>query len=58
MWTPRPYYAAHLAAGTGNIDILEGIPGKAAGIDYSAYAMKDGCLQVPQSPGFGLRLEK
>ena len=58
MWTPRPYYAAHLAAGVGNIDILEGIPGKAAGIDYSAYAMKDGRLQVPQSPGFGLRLEK
>lgn len=30
----------------------------ASGIDYSAYAMKDGRLQVPQSPGFGLRLEK
>jgi len=56
MWTPRPYYAAHLAAGVGNIDILEGIPGKAAGIDYSAYTMKDGRLQVPRSPGFGLKL--
>jgi L-alanine-DL-glutamate epimerase-like enolase superfamily enzyme len=58
MWTPRPYYAAHLAAGVGNIDILEGIPGKAVGIDYSAYAMKDGRLQVPRARGFGLRLEK
>ena len=58
MWTPRPHYAAHLAAGVGNIDILEGIPGKATGIDYSAYAMKEGRLQVPRSPGFGLRLER
>src|SRR3990172_11145203 len=57
MWTPRPYCVAHLAAGVGNIDILEGIPGKAAGIDYSAYTMKDGRLQVPPLPGFGLRLE-
>ena len=55
---PSTYDAAHLAAGVGNIDVLEGIPGKATGIDYSAYTMKDGRLQVPRSPGFGLRLEK
>jgi L-alanine-DL-glutamate epimerase-like enolase superfamily enzyme len=54
-WTPRPFYAAHLAAGMGNVSIVEGIPGKAAGIDYSAYQLKDGNLVMPDAPGFGLR---
>ena len=56
-WTPRPYYTAHLAAGVGNIPIIEGIPGEADGIDYSAYAIRDGKLVLPHSPGFGLRLK-
>jgi D-galactarolactone cycloisomerase len=40
--TPRPYYCAHLAAGVGNVDIVEGIPGKATGMDYSAYRFEEG----------------
>ena len=56
MWTPRPYYAAQLAAGVGNVCIVEGIPGAARGIDYSAYRIKDGKLMMPDAPGFGLRL--
>jgi L-alanine-DL-glutamate epimerase-like enolase superfamily enzyme len=54
--TPRPYYSAHLAAGVGNVLILEGIPGAATGMDYSAYKFVDGKLVVPDDPGFGLKL--
>jgi L-alanine-DL-glutamate epimerase-like enolase superfamily enzyme len=56
MWTPRTYYCAQLAAGMGNVCIIEGIPGGAPGIDYSAYTITDGKLVVPQDPGFGLKL--
>ena len=54
--TPRPYYCAHLAAGLGNVDIVEGIPGKATGMDYSAYRFLEGNLVVPDAPGFGIEL--
>ena len=54
--TPRPYYAAHLAAGVGNVAIVEGIPGTATGMDYSAYQFADGKLVVPEAPGFGVGL--
>lgn len=56
MWTPRPYYVAHLAAGVGNVCIVEGIPGGAKDIDYSGFRLKGGNLMVPDAPGFGLRL--
>ena len=55
--TPRPYYCAHLAAGVGNIDMVEGIPGKATGLDYSAYRFQAGKLSVPDAPGFGIKLK-
>jgi hypothetical protein len=54
--TPRPYYCAHLAAGVGNVDIVEGIPGKATGMDYSAWTFDAGSLVVPDQPGFGIPL--
>jgi len=56
MWTMRTHQTAQLAAGVGNIDIVEGIPGQAPGIDYSAYRMKDGRLVMPSTPGFGFEL--
>ena len=56
MWTPRPYYTAHLAAGAGNVVIVEGIPGEAKGVDYSAYKFVDGKIVVPDASGFGLSL--
>lgn len=56
MWTPRPHYAAQLAAGVGNVVIVEGIPGAADGVDYSAYKFVDGNLIMPDTPGFGLSL--
>jgi L-alanine-DL-glutamate epimerase-like enolase superfamily enzyme len=52
--TPRPYYCAHLAAGAGNCDIVEGIPGEATGMDYSAYRFEEGKLVMPDDPGFGI----
>ena len=55
-WTPRPYYAAHLAAGMGNVVMVEGIPGGARGVDYSAYKFRNGELVMPRAPGFGLSL--
>ncbi|MFO7903175.1 MAG: enolase C-terminal domain-like protein [Pirellulaceae bacterium] len=56
MWTPRTYYCAQFAAGVGNVCIIEGIPGRAPEIDYSAYKITDGKLVVPDTPGFGLKL--
>lgn len=56
MWTPRTYYGAQLAAGVGSVCIIEGIPGQAPGIDYSAYKITGGKLIVPETPGFGLKL--
>lgn len=56
-WTPRPYYAAQLAGGVGNVCIIEGIPGAARGVDYSAYRFIKGKLFLPEAPGFGLKLE-
>lgn len=55
-WSPRTYYAAHLAAGVGNVPVVEGIPARAEGIDYGAYTMEKGNLLMPNSPGFGLEL--
>ena len=57
MWIPRPFYAAQLAAGMGNVCIVEGIPGTTRGVDYSAYTFdKNGDLVLPDAPGFGLTL--
>ena len=57
MWTPRPYYSAQLGAGCGNVCIIEGIPGTARGIDFSAYEFDGkGNLLVGDAPGFGLKL--
>jgi len=56
VWSPRPYYTAHVAAGLGNVVIVEGIAAHAKGVDYSAYKFSDGKLVVPDAPGFGLGL--
>ncbi len=59
LWagTPRPYYTAHLAAGVGNVVIIEGIPGRLVQADYSAFTISNGNLVVPDVPGFGLALK-
>ena len=52
----KTLYAAQMAAGLGNIDIVEGVPGTTLGVDSSGYAFVDGRLSVPDRPGFGLPL--
>jgi L-alanine-DL-glutamate epimerase-like enolase superfamily enzyme len=56
LWgcTPKPFYCAHLAAGVGNVLIVEGIPGVGQYLDYSQFKIVDGKIHVPDAPGFGL----
>ncbi len=56
LWgcTPKPFYCAHLAAGVGNVLIVEGIPGVGTGLDYSNYIIREGKLCIPDLPGFGI----
>jgi len=56
MWCMRTHQTAQLAGGVGNIPIVEGIPGRTQGVDYSNYRMRDGKLVLPETPGFGLEL--
>lgn len=58
MWRMRSFYTAQLAAGVGNIDIVEGIPGRTDAVDESAFAMKNGRLVMPEAHGFGLKLKQ
>ena len=56
LWggTPKPFYCAHLAAGIGNVLIVEGIPGVGQQLDYSGFRIADGQIHVPDTPGFGI----
>ena len=56
-WCIRPHYAAQLAAGVGNVVIVEGIPGETERLDYSNYEMADGNMVVPDLPGFAIPLK-
>ncbi|UFU03093.1 mandelate racemase [Ruania suaedae] len=49
-------YAAQLAAGLGNVAVVEGVPGATTGVDAGAYRMESGRIVVPDLPGFGLDL--
>jgi len=53
-WCIRPRYVTQLAAGCGNVVIVEGIPGESSGLDYSGYTMADGNMVVPDLPGWGI----
>lgn len=50
----KTVYAAHLAAGLGNVDVVEGVPGETAGVE--PLGLVDGILQLGDRPGFGLPL--
>lgn len=47
----KTLYAAHLAAGLGNIPIVEGVPG-----DPGLYTLDDGYVILSDRPGFGITL--
>ncbi|MEV5967447.1 enolase C-terminal domain-like protein [Kribbella sp. NPDC051952] len=50
----KTLYAAHLAAGLGNIPIIEGVPGRTEGT--GDYTLADGYVTLSEEPGFGLKL--
>ncbi|MFF0345771.1 enolase C-terminal domain-like protein [Kribbella sp. NPDC004875] len=50
----KTLYAAHLAAGLGNVPIIEGVPGHTVGT--GDYTLEDGYVVLPDRPGFGLDL--
>ena len=52
----KTYYITQLAAGVGNVVIVEGVPGTTEGLDYSAFQFIDDRLRVPDASGFGLSL--
>lgn len=52
------HYAAHLAAGLGNVPTIEAMPAALDGVDASGYRLLDGVLSVPETPGFGIELSR
>ncbi|MFG1817599.1 mandelate racemase/muconate lactonizing enzyme family protein [Kribbella sp. NPDC049174] len=52
----KTLYAAHIAAGLGNVPIIEGVPGHVLGTDGDGYHLTDGYLTFSGRPGFGLEL--
>ena len=50
----KTLYAAHLAAGLGNVPIIEGVPGTTAGLND--YTLEDGYVVLSDEPGFGIKL--
>lgn len=52
----KTLYIAHLAAGAGNIPIVEGVPGRSDQANWGSYRLAEGRLILPPDPGFGVRL--
>ncbi|TWD81749.1 L-alanine-DL-glutamate epimerase-like enolase superfamily enzyme [Kribbella amoyensis] len=52
----KSLYAAHLAAGLGNIPLVEGVPGHTLGTDGDGYELADGHFTLSDRPGFGIEL--
>jgi D-galactarolactone cycloisomerase len=52
----KTLYAAHLAAGLGNIPIIEGVPGHTEGTDGDGYTLTNGYVALSEQPGFGIKL--
>jgi len=52
----KTHYAAHIAAGLGNVCTLEGVTCLSDEIDFGDYPIIDGNLRVSDKPGFGMKL--
>jgi L-alanine-DL-glutamate epimerase-like enolase superfamily enzyme len=50
----KSLYVAQLAAGLGNIPIVEGVPGTTLDVDTGHYVIEGGRITVPDRPGFGI----
>ena len=51
-------YISHLSAGLGSIVTIEGVTCSSKEVDFGAYQLKNGKLQVSNAPGFGMKLNK
>lgn len=51
-------YTAHLAAGLGGIETIEGVTCFSEDIDYGDYKLENGKIRVSDKPGFGMTLLK
>ena len=52
----KTHYVAHLAAGVGNVDIIEGVTCLSDDIDFGDYPIENGKIRVSDAPGFGMKL--
>jgi D-galactarolactone cycloisomerase len=53
----KVHYSAQLAAGLGNVLMVEGIPSTTYGANMELYRLEEGILHVPErAPGFGMKL--
>lgn len=57
-WCVRPWYAAQLGAGVGNVVCIEGIPGTSSHLDYGKYDIVDGEVVLPDAPGLAMPLKE
>jgi D-galactarolactone cycloisomerase len=53
----KTVYAAHLAAGLGNVPTIEGVTTGDDDVDCGDNRLKDGLFQPSSKPGFGLTLK-
>ncbi len=51
-------YTAHLAAGLGNVNTIEGVSCLSMDVDFDSYKIIRGKLRVSDKPGFGMTLKK
>ncbi|MGW5362146.1 enolase C-terminal domain-like protein [Actinopolymorpha pittospori] len=52
----KSLYAAHIAAGLGNVAVVEGVPGHTTGIEPASYQLVEGSIELSSAPGFGVEL--
>lgn len=52
----KTHYTAAFAAGCPMAAPVEGVVDETEGVDFSGYALSEGNLFVPETPGFGMRL--
>jgi len=54
----KTIYTAHLVGGMGNAPTVEGVTCSHADVDFGENVIRDGKLQLPSAPGFGLTLKR
>lgn len=52
----KTHYTAAIAAAYGETPAIEGVPDETEGVDFSGYRLREGKLEIPDAPGFGMEL--